>query len=205
MIGLPDGISKLTKVRIAIPPGMLCECHSSGEVFDFLEKNQGLTEEFIYKYTNPAVDQLPVYTASYEPIGFLPKDMPLHISSGEVIIIFRQGYAGKMYIPRHQEFFASEHTIPIRVKPEFVDRLNQYWFVHYYEQEVLHYVTGKADSRNFSELAFEKVTVLLPPKDWQDECAQLYKQMDENILALQDTIDHLRVKPVRETHEPPNP
>ena len=197
-MGIPEGVSRLRKVRISIPTDLPCESFSTERLFDFVPKNHGLTEEFIYHNTNPETEQLPVYSASYEPIGYLPRDteingQPLTICSGEVIIIFRQGYAGQMYIPREEEFFASEHTIPIRAKPEFRDRLNQHWFVRHYEPEVLHYVTGKADSGNFSELAFRKVTILLPPKTLQDECACLYRQMDENMKQLQTTLDNLRI------------
>ncbi|GEM_PF-4603980 len=198
---VPDGILRLKKVRIEIPRGLRCTSHSTVDVFDFLDKNQGLTEEFIYNNTNPETAQLPVYTASYEPIGFLPRDSaaggnPLVVCTGETIIIFRQGYAGKMYIPRETEFYASEHTIPIRVKDTFRGRLNQHWFVRHYEPEVLRYVTGKADSGNFSELAFKKVAVTLPPKTWQDECAALYLQMDDRISELQKTLNSLRIHPL---------
>jgi len=99
-----------------------------------------------------------------------------------------------MYIPTDPEFFPSEHTIPIRVKIEFREKLNQYWFVRHYEPEVLHYVTGKADSGNFSELAFQKVTVLLPPKWWQDDCASLYDEMDNNIEKLETALGRLHIE-----------
>ena len=199
MMSLPPGIAKLKKVRIAIPANLNCESYTTKQLFDFLPKNHGLKEQYIYNNTNPEEEQLPVYSASYEPIGYLPKDSKvdgdnLITCSGETIIIFRQGYAGKMYIPVEPKFFPSEHTIPIRVKPEFKERLNQYWFIRHYEPEVLHYVTGKADSGNFSELAFQKVTVLLPPKKWQDGCAHLYDEMDKNMGMLESALSKLSIE-----------
>jgi restriction endonuclease S subunit len=199
MSNLPSGIAKLKKVRITIPPNLECDSHTTTEVFDFLERNSGLTEEFIYNNTSPVSNQLlPVYSASYKPIGYLPFDTvkngkPLKVCEGNVIIIFRQGYAGKMYIPDEDRFFASEHTIPIRVKESFQSRVNINWFVKYYEPEVLRYVTGKADSGNFSELAFKKIPLLLPPRCWQDECAALYDQMDKKLKDLEMTLAELSV------------
>lgn len=198
MSPLPKHLSDLKKIRIAIPIDMNCISATTEEVFDFLGKNQGLTEEFIYNNTILGTKQLPVYSASYDPIGYLPIDTkkngePLKICDGEVIIIFRQGYAGKMYIPNEVPFFASEHTIPIRVKPEFRNKVNPYWFIKYYEPEVLHYVTGKADSGNFSELAFKKIPLKLPPKPWQDKCADYYKKMDNSLNHLEQAMDDLRI------------
>lgn len=198
MIPLPEHLNNLKKIRIAIPANMECTSATTEEVFDFLAKNQGLTEEFIYNNSILNANQLPVYTASYEPIGYLPIDTkkggePLKVCDGEVIIIFRQGYAGKMYIPTEVPFFASEHTIPIRIKHEFRNQINPYWFIKYYEPEVLHYVTGKADSGNFSELAFKKVPLKIPPKPWQDKCAGFYRRMDNNLNQLEQVINDLSI------------
>lgn len=198
-MNLPSQIAKLKFARISIPINMECDSCTMGDVFDFLDKNTGLTEEFIYNNTNPLLQQYPIYTASYEPIGYLPADMlkdgePLKVCEGEVIVIFRQGYAGLMYIPNETPFLASEHTIPIRPKAEFKEKLNCRWFMKYYESEVLHYVTGKADSRNFSELAFKKIPLLLPSKEWQDECAKMYEIMDKKLQSLENTLENVTVK-----------
>jgi hypothetical protein len=198
-MNIPPEMEKLKFARISIPVNIECENYAMGDVFDFLGKCTGLTEEFIYNNTNPQVKQYPIYTASYEPIGYLPADMAkdgerMKVCDGEVIILFRQGYAGLMYIPSETPFFASEHTIPIRPKPEFRDKLNCRWFIKYYEPEVLHYVTGKADSRNFSELAFKKIPLLLPPKTWQDECAALYEIMDKKLQSLEKTLESVSIK-----------
>jgi restriction endonuclease S subunit len=192
-LALPRHIERFRTLRIEIPSDMECESFSMSNAFDFLEKNNGLTEEFIYNNTNPESAQYPIYTASYEPIGYLPVNTikdgeQLKVCGEGTIIIFRQGYAGLMYIPSEVPFFASEHTIPVRPKKAFRDKLNPQWFVKYYEPEVLHYVTGKADSRNFSELAFKKIPLLLPKKSWQDECAKLYQTMDTKLLELEDAI-----------------
>ena len=198
-MSLPNQIAKLKYARISIPINAECESYTMGDVFDFLDKNTGLTEEFIYNNTNPLMKQYPIYTASYEPIGYLPADMvkdgeALKVCDGEVIVIFRQGYAGLMYIPNEIPFFASEHTIPIRPKPDFRKKINPRWFMKYYESEVLHYVTGKADSRNFSELAFKKIPLLLPPKKWQDDCAIMYEIMDKKLQSLESTLKNVSIK-----------
>ena len=181
----PEQLELLKKYRITIPENIKCKKYKAGELFDFLEKNNGLTEEFIYNNENPLAVQVPVYTASYEPIGYLPIDStkngkPLKKCIGETIILFRQGYAGLMYIPKDNMFFASEHTIPIKVKEELKGVLNQHWFAKYYQPEVLHFVTGKADLGNYSQLAFEKKTFLIPERTWQDETAKLYLQLEKN-------------------------
>jgi restriction endonuclease S subunit len=202
---LPHNIVRLRQLRIAIPSHIECNSYSTSEVFDFLEKNNGLTEEFIYNNTNPGSTQYPIYSASYEPIGYLPTDTVkngerLKVCGTGTIIIFRQGYAGLMYIPSEAPFFASEHTIPIRPKESFRNKLNPYWFIRYYEPEVLHYVTGKADSRNFSGLAFKKVPLLLPKKSWQDKCAELYRVMDSKLAELEDAIRGLSVLGKQRAH-----
>ena len=55
---LPPNISKLKKNRIAISENLECDSYPITQVFDFLEKNSGLTEEFIYNNTNPLLKQL---------------------------------------------------------------------------------------------------------------------------------------------------
>jgi hypothetical protein len=180
----PEQLEILRKYRISIPADVECTPYPAGQLFNFLDKNTGLTEEYIYNNANPLSLQLPVYTASFEsigslPIGFIKDGKTLKVCNGEVIIIFRQGYAGLMYIPKDKMFYASEHTIPIQVKDEFKEILNQHWFTQYYQPEVMRYVTGKADSGNFSELAFKKMTFLIPERLWQDECAELYLELIE--------------------------
>ena len=200
----PENLETLRKYRITIPDGMECEEFPATKLFNFLEKNNGLTEEYIYNNENPLSLQLPVYTASYEPIGQLPisfvKDgKNLKVCNGEVIIIFRQGYAGLMYIPKEKMFYASEHTIPIQVKPEYKKRLNQHWFAQYYQPEVMHFVTGKADSGNFSELAFSKMNFLIPPIGWQNECADLYVELSSQLEKIGNNISGLSLgKPKRQ-------
>jgi restriction endonuclease S subunit len=197
----PEQLEILRKYRITIPVEMKCDVYHASDLFNFLEKNTGLTEEYIYNNGNPTSLQLPVYSASYEPIGQLPNGFikdgkPLKVCNGEVIIIFRQGYAGQMYIPKEKIFYASEHTIPIQVKPKHKDRLNQHWFAQYYQPEVMHFVTGKADSGNFSELAFSKMTFLIPPRKWQDECAELYVELSDELGKVGQNISELSLKKV---------
>lgn len=192
----PEQLEILKKYRITIPESVKCKEYKAAVLFDFLGKNSGLSEEFIYNNENPLTVQLPVYTASYEPIGYLPIDAtkdgePLKICQGETIIIFRQGYAGLMYIPKEDMFFASEHTIPIQVKAALRNELNQYWFIKYYQKDILHYVTGKADSGNYSALAFEKLNFLIPERKWQDKCAELYRQLDEELNKVASNISSL--------------
>ena len=194
----PQNLELLKKYRISIPPEVSYVEYEAGELFDFLPKNSGLTEEFIYNNENPLSLQLPVYTASFEPIGFLPMDSykdgrPLKVCNGEVIIIFRQGYAGLMYIPEEPMFFASEHTIPIKVKAELEKELNQQWFAKYYQPEVMRYVTGKADSGNFSQLAFEKMSFIIPERSWQDECAKHYLDLAQELDKTSKNISSLNV------------
>jgi len=191
-----EQLELLRKHRITIPESVKCEVYSATELFNFLGKNNGLTEEFIYNNENPLAVQLPVYTASYEPIGYIPIDSTkngnsLKVCTGETIIIFRQGYAGLMYIPKDEMFFASEHTIPIQVKVELKHVLNQHWFAKYYQPEILHYVTGKADSGNFSALAFEKMSFLIPEREWQDETALLYLELDKELDKISNNISGL--------------
>lgn len=200
----PDQLELLKKYRIKIPATIKCDTLKADELFNFLGKNNGLTEEYIYNNENPLSLQLPIYTASYEPIGYVPIEStkngrPLKICNGEVIIIFRQGYAGLMYIPEEKMFFASEHTIPIQVKPKYKDILNQHWFVRYYQPEVLHYVTGKADSGNYSQLAFEKMVFTIPEKWWQDECAEMYLELESELSKITKNISGLSVHEKSET------
>ncbi|MES2425358.1 MAG: hypothetical protein V4560_00245 [Bacteroidota bacterium] len=192
----PEQLELLIKQRISIPANVKCEEYPAKRLFEFLGKNNGLTEEFIYNVENPLTVQLPVYTASYEPIGYIPIDAaingkPLKKCIGETIIIFRQGYAGLMYIPKEEMFFASEHTIPIQVKKEFKEELNQHWFAKYYQPEVMHYVTGKADSGNFSKLAFEKMNFLIPERKWQDKCAKMYIELETELNKVRENISGL--------------
>jgi len=195
----PEQLELLKKYRVSIPASVKCETYPAGDLFNFLEKNNGLTEEYIYNNENPlSALQLPVYTASFEPIGYLPFDStkdgrPLKICNGEVIILFRQGYAGLMYIPNETMFFASEHTIPIQVKDEYKDVLNQRWFAKYYQPEVMHYVTGKADSGNFSALAFERMNFLIPERWWQDECAEMYLELEDELNKITKNISGLSI------------
>lgn len=200
----PEQLEILRKYRISIPADMECTPYPADELFNFLDKNTGLTEEYIYNNANPLSLQLPVYTASYESIGNLPinfvKDgKVLKVCNGEVIIIFRQGYAGLMYIPKESMFYASEHTIPIQVKDKYKSILNQHWFAQYYQPDVMHYVTGKADSGNFSELAFKKMTFLIPDRRWQDECALLYRELEAELAKISGNISGLSIQPDKRT------
>jgi hypothetical protein len=38
------------------------------------------------------------------------------------------------------------------------------------------------------------VPLLLPPKTWQDNCAELYKKMDESLSNLAETIQLIEIK-----------
>ncbi len=202
----PEQLEILKKYRISIPANMECVSYPAGELFNFLDKNAGLTEEYIYNNANPLSLQLPVYTASYEPIGNLPinfiKDgRPLKVCNGEVIIIFRQGNAGLMYIPKDKMFYASEHSIPIQVKDQYKEILNQHWFIQYYQPEVMHYVTGKADSGNFSEMAFKKMNFLIPDRGWQDDCAALYLELRQELEKITSNISELSIDKEKTKHK----
>ena len=199
---IPEQLEVLKKYRISIPPNVKSNSYNAEVLFNFLNKNNGLTEEYLYNNENPRSLQLPVYTASYDPIGYLPIDAninkkPLVTCNGEVIIIFRQGYAGLMYIPKEKMFFASEHTIPIQVKAEYKDILNQHWFAKYYQHEIQHYVTGKADSGNFSASAFKKMTFIIPERKWQDKTAKLYMELETEMKKIAKNISNLSISKVQ--------
>jgi len=204
---LPDKLKSLKKYRISIPENIKCESYDTSELFNFLGKNNGLTEEYIYNNENPLSLQIPVYTASYEPIGHLPIDSikngkQLKSCNGEVIIIFRQGHAGLMYIPKEEVFFASEHTIPIQVKEEHKEKLNQQWFIKHYQPELMHYVTGKADSGNFSALALKKMNFLIPERKWQDKVAKLYMELESLMDEVTGNISGLSLDRKKPREQP---
>lgn len=178
-----------------------------------LPKNSGLTEEFIYLNDDPKKERLPIYTSSYEILGYLPKDTmkdgePLQINKGESVIVFRKGKAGTMFYSKVKEYIASENSIPFQIKDEYKVRIKDgvkvgvelKWFYYTYRKIFLNMVTSKADNATFNLDFLDRLYIDIPKAEIQERIIEKYEMLEDlekdinNVMANLKDIEFSSIK-----------
>ena len=192
-------ISDLNYSIIKIPKEKTIEEKYGYEIFDILEKNSGITEKFIYDNYNPTVDQLPIFNGSENIWGFIPESSliddkkPLKTTNGNVIIIVRKGVnAGHIfYQDKFDKSIIAEDAIPIRIKKDFADKIDIHWFIREYGQIFRKAAIGKFSSATFSNALLNKMLFKIPSKTFQQECSNLYQQIDLRVDNLNKYLNKI--------------
>lgn len=176
-----------------------------GGVLKLLPKNQGLTEEFIYLNEDPTKEQIPIYTSSYDKLGYLPigviKDgEPIKINEGESIIVFRKGKAGSMFFVNDKKYIACENAIPFQISEEYQDNKEGNkekvvllkWFYYTYRNIFLNMVTSKADNATFNLDFLSRLKIDIPKKEIQRKIIQKYEMLESLEEDIKNVFSKLR-------------
>lgn len=190
--------SKHTTIRI---PKKEVLTELNGKIlFDILPKNFGLTEKCIYDKHNPTKEELPVFNGSENIWGFIPKDSrvknkPVRTCKGNIIIIVRKGYAGKIFLQdKYDECIVAEDAIPVRIKNKYQKQLNVNWFIREYQFSFVKHSTGKFSSATFSQKTLNKMRFKIPSMGFQVKCSKLYAELDKKIDSLSNKIEAIKIK-----------
>lgn len=175
-----------------------------GGVLKLLPKNQGLTEEFIYLNEDPTKEQIPIYTSSYDVLGYLPEGTlkdgePLEVNSGESIIVFRKGKAGSMFFVNDKKYIACENAIPFQISEEYKDKSDSKkdkvllkWFYYTYRKIFLNMVTSKADNATFNLDFLQRLKIDIPKREIQERIIQKYEMLESLETDIRDVFSKLR-------------
>ncbi len=173
-----------------------------GGVLKLLPKNQGLTEEFIYLNEDPTKEQIPIYTSSYEILGYLPDGVikdgePLNVNSGESIIVFRKGKAGSMFFVNDEKYIACENAIPFQISEEYrgedKDKVVLLkWFYYTYRKIFLNMVTSKADNATFNLDFLTRLKIDIPKKEIQERIIKKYEMLESLEEDIKNVFSKLK-------------
>ena len=193
--------SILTDLRhtvVTIPKKEIIEEVRGDELFNILPKNSGITEKFIYDNYNLSKEQLPVFNGSDEIWGFLPrniklKNKPIKICKGNIIIIVRKGYAGKIFIQnKYNECIIAEDAIPVIFKKKYSSKIDVNWFIREYQLFFIKNSTGKFSSATFSQEILKKMKFKIPSKSFQKKCSDYYLKLDKKIIFAIKEINKIK-------------
>lgn len=168
-----------------------------GGVLKLLPKNQGLTEEFIYLNEDPTKEQIPIYTSSYDILGYLPEGTlkdgeSLEVNSGESIIVFRKGKAGSMFFVNNKKYIACENAIPFQINEEYKDKVLLKWFYYTYRKIFLNMVTSKADNATFNLDFLQRLSIDIPKIEIQKRIIQKYEMLESLEIDVKDVFSKLK-------------
>lgn len=168
-----------------------------GGVLKLLPKNQGLTEEFIYLNEDPTKEQIPIYTSSYDILGYLPEGTlkdgePLEVNSGESIIVFRKGKAGSMFFVNDKKYIACENAIPFQISEEYKNKVLLKWFYYTYRKIFLNMVTSKADNATFNLDFLQRLKIDIPKPKIQERIIQKYEMLESLEIDIKDVLSKLK-------------
>ncbi|WP_144036178.1 hypothetical protein [Sphingomonas jeddahensis] len=151
-------------------------------LFDFLDNNGGLTEEFLYQHQPTTPDPIPVYATNRRPIGRLDYEVAsatgLTILEGPALIVARKGYAGRIFVVSDTRFIVQEDAYAILPKPEYRDRINLAWFAAHYTEEFQSLRTSEDGIGDFPRTLLKSRSVSIPSVEVQDRLAALYQRRD---------------------------
>jgi len=173
-------------------------------VLKLLPKNQGITEEFIYLNEDPSKEQIPIYTSSYEILGYLPDGVlkdgkPLEINHGDSIIVFRKGKAGSMFYVNDKKYIACENAIPFQIGVEYGESKDNKerivllkWFYYTYRKIFLNMVTSKADNATFNLDFLTRLKIDIPKKEIQERIITKYEMLESLEKDIKDVFAKLK-------------
>ena len=184
----------LDAVRISIPEGDVVLSNTVAYLFDFLDNNGGLTEEFLYQHQPTTAEVINVYATNRAPIGRLDRETAEQfgfvILSGPAIVVARKGYAGRLFVVTDPAFVVQEDAYAIRPKAEYAAHISLDWFASHYTLEFQALRTSDEGIGDFPRTLLRSRGVSFPTKDTQDRVAELYRRRD----AVMNSISNLGVR-----------
>lgn len=178
----------LDEIRVRIAPQDIAVTERVSQLFDFLDNNGGLTEEFLYQHQPTGPDPIPVYATNVSPIGHLDEDVAARytfsVLVGPAIIVARKGYAGRLFVVTDERFVVQEDAYAIVPKPARREAINLRWFASHYSAEFQAMRTSEDGIGDFPRSLLRSRSVEIPTPPVQDRLAALYQRRD----ALSRTI-----------------
>jgi len=158
-----------------------------GNYVDFLGGDSCITKNFIY-YNMPmnSKDSIPVYSSSTKEQTFMGminkfatnKGKKIKVFKGEVLLVARNGQAGKMrYIQSGHEFAINDHAYVMKVKKQYVDKINLTWFMFKFQRLFYEIVIAKDSNGNFNKTYANEQEVIIPSIKTQEKELQEIKKL----------------------------
>lgn len=166
-----------------------------------LPKNSGLTEKFLYDYSDPTYpEQIPVYNGAPSPSGYLPSYALSEINKNlivynrnEALLVVRKGVkAGTVFVPHDDIYIVGEDIVAIKFRESYKKRIEADWFVREYYNLFRINVTGDEGSATFSLLKMNKMQFAIPSITIQKEMVEKYKEVDVVIAELSSMREELK-------------
>lgn len=186
----------LEAARVRIEESDIEERGLVERVFDFLDNNGGLTEEFLYQHQPVTIDPIPVYATNIQPIGRLDRAVAvqynLAILCGPAIVVARKGYAGRLFVVRDQEFIVQEDAYAIVPKSAYIKNLNLDWFAAHYSEEFQGLRTSDDGIGDFPRVLLRSRSIIIPKLNVQERLADLYRRRDELMIAINSAGERIQ-------------
>lgn len=176
---------------------------SGGKLIKPLPKNSGLTEKFLYDYSDPShPEQIAIYNGATKPSGYLPtyalseiKKKLIIYKKGDAILIVRKGVkAGTIFVPQEEKFIVGEDIVAINFSDEFVNEIDARWFVREFYKYFKLNTTGEDGSATFALMKMNKMDFLIPDISIQKIMVRKYEEVDKYINELNILRDYLQLK-----------
>lgn len=178
----------LEVARVHILPAQVVLSGTVNALFDFLDNNGGLTEEFLYQHQPTTSDPLPVYATNKRPIGRLDHEVAsaaeLTILQGPALIVARKGYAGRIFVVTDARFIVQEDAYAILPKVEYRERINLAWFAAHYTEEFQSLRTSEDGIGDFPRTLLKSRPVNIPSVEVQERLAALYQRRDALMASI---------------------
>lgn len=165
-----------------------------------LPKNSGLTEKFLYDYSDPTYpEQIPVYNGASSPSGYLPSYALNEINKnliinkkGDAILIVRKGVkAGTVFIPNEDNYIVGEDIVIVKFRDHYKDGIDSRWFIREFYKSFRLNTTGDEGSATFSLLKMNKMHFNIPSPTIQKKMVEKYEALDkitEDLLSLKSVL-----------------
>lgn len=179
-------------------------------IFSLTKGIGGFTEECIYHSIEANNNKkIPVFGGEKTHISakkFVGKNatnnkgMCVKYFEGECLIISLDGSAGCMtYKKKDNEFTLNHHAGILKLKKEYIDKINLKWFKYSYQNTLVELAVSKKSSRTLSKAVLEETIITFPKistqKNWVKEIEELEKTRDKiNLIA--DQITSLSIKSI---------
>ncbi len=185
-----ERITKLQQIVFKEKSGTIV----SGEMLlEPLPKNSGLTEKFLYDYSDPTFnEQLPVFNGANTPSGFLPsyslknieKDIIVYQKNDAILIVRKGVKAGTLFIPRENKYIVGEDIVIVKFRDEYKNKIDSHWFVREFNKSFRLNTTGEEGSATFSVMKMNKMQFSIPSLPTQKKQVEKYAKLDKTVDEL---------------------
>ncbi|HEX7607788.1 MAG TPA: restriction endonuclease subunit S [Candidatus Cryosericum sp.] len=177
-------------------------------VFDARGGLQGLTEDYIYHHTpstgQPGLDVVTSAAGAISSFGRISQEAASALARqsscqefvfhGPALVVARNGKAGLVSVVEQSSFVMSDHAYVLLPRPDYVNKIDPYWFAHNFSRAFLDSSTSKSDNGTFTKLKLQDLAARILPLCEQQRIGNRIKDatvLEHNAMELLDSIGDL--------------